>query len=114
MEWPHPAVLVPVLLVLFALTFVRFYYVRRGLDSERERDRRAARGAVRRYGFLRRALSVLAPVTLLYTAAHVFVLPDGRAALSTFFLVTFVTFTHFLVHERYDPDAVEEALAGES
>lgn len=114
MEWPHPAVLVPILLVLFALTFLRFYYVRRGLDSERERERRTARAAVGRYSLVYRALTVLAPLSLVYTVLYAVVAADASGVFATVVVVTFLTCAHFLIHERYDPDEVEETLSPES
>lgn len=113
MDLPHPAVLVPILLVLFALTFLRFYYVRRGLGSERERERRTARRAVGRYALVRRALTAFAPLALVYTVVYAVVAADASGVFSTVVVVAFLTCAHFLIHERYDPDEVEETLSSE-
>lgn len=114
MEWPHPGFLVPILVVLFALTFLRFYYVRRGLDSERERERRTARAAVGRYSLGYGALTVLAPLALVYAIFYALVSADGSAVVSTVVVITFLTCAHFFIHERYDPDEVEETLSTDS
>lgn len=114
MAWPHPSILLPIVLVLFSLTFLRFYYVKSGLDSQLERKKRRARVAVDRYGRVHKVLTVLAPAAFLYTVLYAFVSAEGSEVASTFFVVTLLTCAHFLVHERYDSEAVKAALSSSS